>query len=376
MKSWLPILELEENLAKKSKCDVHKYSALTYTVFIQNMRTKRSINLQIDNQRRLIQQENRQFLKSIVKTVIYLGRNNLPFRGHRDQLKYHAEVGEQSEGQVGVFLNTLNFRVESGDKVLEGHLKNASKNAMYTSAPIQNELIEACGKIILRKLSGEIKKARFFSVIADEASDISRKYQLSLVIRFVDEEEEIREDFVKFIECDEGTSGEHVSNKIIEAVRTDLDVSMEDCRGQGYDAGGNMAGCNIGAATRISNQFPLARYFHCACHRLNLCVEQTCKVKLLEDAMSKVKDMTYFYNNSPKRVQHLERIILSNSTKPAHKQETGLIDVCRTRWVARIEGMSIFENLLPHIRSSLEEMIANTDSWNRDTVISAGNHLK
>ena len=88
----------------------------------------------------------------------------------------------QSEGQVGNFINLLNFRVAAGDKVLEEHLKTAARNALYTSAPIQNELIEACGKVILKKLGERIRSAKFFSVLADEATDISNKYQLALVI--------------------------------------------------------------------------------------------------------------------------------------------------------------------------------------------------
>ena len=186
---------------------------------------------------------------------------------------------------------------------------------------------------------------------------------------------------------------------------------MKNCRGQGYDAGGNMAGIHVGAAKTISDVYPLAVYFHCACHRLNLCVEQTCKVQCLSNAMEKVKALTYFFNLVPKRNMCLEKYIDeerekepvkskkkkenplvdagkrkkltwsparydSNAGIKLNTDKSKLIDVCRTRWVARIEGMGLFQNLLPPIVRTLDEMHANfQNQWSRDTEKSAGAHL-
>ena len=232
-------------------------------------------------------------------------------------------------------------------------------------------------------------------------------------MRYVDDDtEEIREDFIKFIECEDGTTGEHISNYLLESV-SEMGIDMLHCRGQGYDAGGNMAGCHIGAAKRISDIYPFSIYFHCACHRLNLCVEQTCKVQQVLQSMEKVKALTYFFNLVPKRNSCLEKHITeergevgkkhkrkeqknlpttkpANSTlttspkkyNPADKDKTDtdkskLIDVCRTRWVARIEGMGLFQSLLPPIVHTLDEMHANfDDGWSRDTVHKSGSLLK
>ena len=38
-----------------------------------------------------------------------------------------------------------------------------------------------------------------------------------------------------------------------------------------------------------------------------------------------------------------------------------LSDVCRTRWVRRIDGMEDFQNLLPGIVANLEEMDLNQE---------------
>ena len=86
--------------------------------------------------------------------------------------------------------------MRSGDIALAEHMQKCHKNASYLSKTIQHELIECCGSVITGKLLSEIKTSKFFSIIADEAANSSNKEQLSLVIRFVDEDCNIREDFL------------------------------------------------------------------------------------------------------------------------------------------------------------------------------------
>ena len=111
-----------------------------------------------------------------------MGRLGLPFRGHRDDSKYHPKVGEYSTGGVGNFVEFLQFRVRGGDKVLEQHLKTCSKNASYISKTSQNDLISCCGQFITELVVRKIKESQFFSILEDEASDCSNQEQLSLVI--------------------------------------------------------------------------------------------------------------------------------------------------------------------------------------------------
>ena len=70
---------------------------------------------------------NKEAIKAIADTVIFLGREGLPFRGHEDDTKHHAEVEEQSINSVGLFINLLNFQVSPGDNVLKKHLSTAAK---------------------------------------------------------------------------------------------------------------------------------------------------------------------------------------------------------------------------------------------------------
>ena len=197
------------------------------------------------------------------------------------------------------------------------------------------------------------------------------KENLSLVIRFVDSTQTIREEFVGFHLCKEGTSGRAIKNVITNAV-ADLGLNMNDCRGQCYDGAGNMAGRLNGASTLIKEDYNKAIYFHCMNHRLNLCIADTCSYQLVRDMMATVRKLSEFFNNSPKRQQHLVKNI--KELLPNNNHEV-LINVCRTRWVARIDGMDrIVEMLLP-VASALEDISLNRDEngdrgrgdWNVDS---------
>ena len=142
-------------------------------------------------------EDNRKKLAPIVGTVIFCGRLGLPLRGHRDDAKYHPEVDSYSSGGVGNFVESLNFRVRAGDKVLEDHLKNCAKNSSYISETSQNKIIECCGQVITEELVQDIKGGKYFSITADS----SHKEQMSLVLRFVDINMNIREEFIAFLQC-------------------------------------------------------------------------------------------------------------------------------------------------------------------------------
>ena len=64
---------------------------------------------------------------------------------------------------------------------------------------IQNEIIEIIGQdIILKNLLEEIKAVKLYSIMADEVTS-HNKEQLALCARFIDKNNDVREDFIAFI---------------------------------------------------------------------------------------------------------------------------------------------------------------------------------
>ena len=113
-------------------------------------------------------------------TVILCGRQNLALRGRQDSLT-EVEGDECSITNHGNFWALIKFRM---DTVLANHLATVGKNATYTSAIIQNQLISVIGDHIRGKILSNIMKAQWFTVIADKVTDISNKEeQLRIVLR-------------------------------------------------------------------------------------------------------------------------------------------------------------------------------------------------
>ena len=113
---------------------------------------------------------NRKKLVPIVQAIILCGRQNISLRGHQNDSSSYAEVSSNP----GNFQALLNYLAKCGNNVLfDEHLRNAPKSATYKSKTTQNEIIRTCKRIITDHLVKEIRRANFFSILADETLDIS-----------------------------------------------------------------------------------------------------------------------------------------------------------------------------------------------------------
>ena len=75
--------------------------------------------------------------------------------------------------------------------------KYAPKNAKFTSPRIQNEIISLCESIIREKVIATVQT--YWSVMADETTDVSATEQMSICIRFVNSNMEVCEEFLGFV---------------------------------------------------------------------------------------------------------------------------------------------------------------------------------
>ena len=178
-----------------------------------------------------------------------------------------------------------------------------------------------------------------------------------MVLRFVDSTKTIREEFVGFYVCEIGTAGAAIKELIVKAI-TDLGLNMDDCRGQCYDGAGNMAGRLNGVSSLIKQTHEKAIFVHCMNHCLNLCIADTCSLPVVRNMMTVVRKLSEFFSNSPKRQQCLLSKIKELLPDNNHYV---LIDVCRTRWISRIDGMDRIVELLEPVVSLLEDITMNRD---------------
>ena len=70
----------------------------------------------------------------------------------------------------------------------------------------------------------------------------------------------------------------------------------------------------------------------------------------------------------------MEKVIKENFPEVTRKK---LLDVCRTRWLERIDGVDLFEDLFLAILMTLEEIFFNLEGkYNKDTSVKVNSLLK
>ena len=121
--------------------------------------------------------------------------------------------------------------------------------------------------------------------------------------------------------------------------------------------------CN-GAATLVRKQYLKAIYIHCSSHLLNLCVASTYKIQLVSNMMDHIRVVSDFFNNSTIRAPVLADMINVTYNRTASKER--LINVCKTRWVRRIDGLDLFVSYYKAIIKALEHLKENR-RFNADT---------
>ena len=314
---------------------------------------------------------NCQKLHSIIETIVLCGGQNIALCGHRDST---MDVEHAPNAQHGNFRALLQFRVSAGDTVLRDHLAQSSRNATYTSSRIQNQILDILGSTVVGKIVQRVKDATYFTIIADEVTDCSNKEQLSLVLRYVNQEDnQIREDFTAFVECDCGITGRALADKILTFLSSHgLDPSK--LRGQAYDGAGNMSGSLNGTAALISKDNPLPLYLHCASHSLNLAVVKSLDEASVRNMFGVVNRVSIFFSAHPKRQRKLEEAIDQTQIGSAVKK---LKDLCRTRWVERIDAFDRFKKLHSSLVSYFETISAEGSCcWTPDSLTDASRLLQ
>ena len=88
-----------------------------------------------------------------------------------------------------------------------------------------------------------------------------------------------------------------------------------------------------------------------------------------------LKELSLFFNKSPKREACLQRMIQENAaTSSATK--TKLVDLGRTRWIARHDALTAINQLFEVVVSTLEEISgSSTDSWTPESITQASGLL-
>nr|CAH7760531.1 unnamed protein product [Callosobruchus chinensis] len=324
--TWKDAVEV---FSRHSTSEYHKFSFLRAESRLSIVENKtESIEIMLNSKLREQVQSNREKLIPIIETIIFCGRQGLSLRGIEIVVRYILMM-------VNLWKMTEIFEPFS----------------VYDPR-IQNELINSCNAIIVNTLIKKVNASRSFSILADETADISGVEQLSLCVRYVDNETpNIREDFVQFVPVHDVT-GKGLANSIMEEYREIPGNGINSLYmvGQGYDGAAAMSGQFQGVQQHIREKNDLAIYVHCASHSLNLAISDACEISSIRNCFGSI---------GKKAIDDLE----------SETSATRLKQLRPTRWIQRHESVLVFLELQQAIINALESISLWSDKTTSSTAV-------
>ncbi|KAI5019566.1 hypothetical protein ZWY2020_044454 [Hordeum vulgare] len=178
----------------------------------------------------------RKVLLRIMLIVKFLAERNIAFRGSNYKLYQESN---------GNFLGMVQMLAEFDPIMKEhvGRITNEKIRDHYLGPSIQNELISLLAAAIKSESIRKVKESKYFLVILDCTPDASHQEQMSLIIRYVDASSDlfcIEESFLGFLDVND-TTGQGLFD-VLQKELKNLDLDVDNVRGQGYDNGSNMKG--------------------------------------------------------------------------------------------------------------------------------------
>ena len=179
------------------KCSAHKESVLSWKQFTVNTRKETTKDRRLDSSRKNLIETNRHYIRTVAEVLLKCCQQDMALRGHRED---------------DISFNRGNFRewldvVANHDDVIKNKLQSGPHNAIYTSPDIQNTVINIMGDIVRSSICLAVQQSEMFSLLVDETRDISKVEQMSIVLRYVDNDTLIiNERFLTYYQAEELTA--------------------------------------------------------------------------------------------------------------------------------------------------------------------------
>lgn len=332
----------------------HSENVKSWVQLNNMLKNKTTVN---QMQLRLLESEKKQWcdvLERIIAVIKFLSHQCLAFRGSSKTLYEHDN---------GNFLKAIEM-IASFDTVMREHIhriqfskSDSSRLTHYLGDQIQNEIIDMLGTNIKENILNKVRESKYFSIILDCTPDVSHTEQITVVLRHVvlnnkTNNVEICENFVGFCPITSST-GEGLLNFVLDLF-SQLNLNIQNLRGQGYDNGSNMRGKKNGLQKKILDINNRAFYVPCSAHSLNLVVN---------DAVNITHETVNFFNI----IQEIY-VFFSSSTKKwsiicKHLPGLKLKALSATRWSSRIDAVKPLRHHLEKIFDALLEISDNSSEW-------------
>ena len=177
-----------------------------------------TVGARLDQEGRKVINSNRHYVKALTEAILVCAHQGIALRGHGDSM----DDSSKNPGNFRVLVKLL-----SNHEVVRKRLEEGPRNATFLGHDIQNELVAVMGRKVMEKIQAEVCEAQYYTIIADESKDISKKEQLSTVLRYV-YRGRIHERFVGY------THATALSEYILQVI-SEMQLDIKGCVSQCYD---------------------------------------------------------------------------------------------------------------------------------------------
>ena len=286
---------------------------------------KPSVCAQLSKQKLTEPGDFRYSLLQLFSSIRFLAQQALPFRGHVEENGNYSQL--------------LTLQAERDDQLK--FWLNRTTN--FTSHDCQNEMLTLLAHAVVRNIVSTVKaESCQFAAMLDGTQDCAGLEQESICIRFVDASLTVNELLIRLFNPPD-TTGKTLS-VVVKDVLTRLTLPLEDLRAQTYDGAANMSGKYNGCQAIISNEQPLALFFHCSAHCANLVAQHTAAAnQFVSNPLRLVQDLGTLYNRSGKFKKLFSDsaavLVTDLPVKPRNKTSR-IKPLCPTRWLSRVSAVT------------------------------------
>ncbi|XP_034401525.1 zinc finger MYM-type protein 1-like [Cyclopterus lumpus] len=294
--------------------------------------------------------KNREILKRLIDCVIFLGKQELSFRG--------PDEHEDSTNK-GNYVELLSFVAEH-DRDFHFHL-STNKVFTGTSGQMQNDLISAVAEAMGEEIRREINQAPFVGVIVDETTAVSNTAQLVLVLRYVTDTG-VKERFVRFVDVTGHKRADDVAALLVRFLEEHncLDKVVAQC----YDGTAVMGSGLNGVQAKVKEKAPMALFLHCYAHRLNVVLTQgVSKLRECKIFFSHLNGLAEYLSRSPKRTQLLDDICQRRLPRVPPTRWQYSSRLVNTVFEKRVALQELFEHIVEHHDEYDEESVRCADGY-------------
>ena len=189
------------------------------------------------------------------------------------------------------------------------------------------QFVEALGQWVEESLLKRLCQAPFYSLMADECTDITTVEELSIYYRWVEDGLPVEHflDIIPLMKADAKT----IYTILVDVLRV-KDIPLSKLVGMGFDGAATFSGKRNGVQSLLKKNSPHALYVHCHCHLLQLaCIQAANHTPGIKRVYTTLTTLWKYFHYSPKRTERLKTV-----QRVLDLPELKVIKPSGTRWVA------------------------------------------